>query len=83
MIQASILCPSRETPSNCKTHLKPWAPWNCSTAWSACSTSPAWKGAYGSRHSRTVASVEQDTARSPDGAMATPFTAAVWPAAPN
>lgn len=62
-------------------HLKPWLPWNCSTAWSVCSTSPAWKGANGSFHSRTVASVEQDTATSPDGPIATPFTAAVCPIA--
>ncbi len=26
-------------------HLKPCAPWNCSTAWSVSSTLPAWNGA--------------------------------------
>ena len=61
-------------------HLKAALPWNCRTERSSASTEPLSKGAYGTRHRRTVQSVLQDTAASPLRVTDTPLTAPVWPA---
>lgn len=56
--------------------LKACLPWNSRVADASSSTGPAdMNGAKGSLKSRTLQSVEQDTATSPLGAIEIPFTA--------
>ncbi len=73
-------CSQKPTEIDFPPHLKAAFPWNWSTARSSASTEPLSKGAYGTRHRRTVQSVLHETAALPSRVTDTPLTAFVCPA---